>query len=100
MIAAVLLLLGGCAEYEDADPTKNSIIVHRDQSLEAVMLRTFDQAYYSEEELVAMIGEELEKYNAEHGTDAISLKKHSLTGQELQLTLQFQSWEDYDRYML
>ena len=100
MMICMMLVLGGCAEYEEAAGGKNGIVVHADQSLDATMIRTFDQAYYNESELVAMVEDELVKYNGEHGADAISLKAHSQTGQQVSLTLHFHNWEDYNNYML
>lgn len=100
MMLCMMLVLAGCAEYDEATTGKNSIVVHTDQSLDATMMRTFDQAYYNENELVAMVEEELVKYNSEHGADAISLKAHSQSGQQVSLTLHFHNWEDYNNYML
>ena len=76
----MMLVLAGCAEYDEASAGKNSIVVHTDQSLDATMIRTFDQAYYNENELVTMGEEELVKYNSEHGADAISLKSRQCAG--------------------
>jgi len=100
LILCVMLTLSGCAEYDEATNCKNSIVIHADQSLDATMLRTFDQAYYNENELVSMVEEELTKYNGEHGADAISLKSHSQSGQQVTLTLHFHNWQDYNNYML
>ena len=100
IVLGTMLLFAGCAEYEEGAGTKNSIVVHADQSIDATMLRTFDQSYYSEDELVSMVNEELKNYNSEYGADAITVNSHSLSGQQVSLTLHFHSWEDYNRYML
>ncbi len=100
IVLCMMLVFAGCAEYETSAGTKNNIVIHPDQSIDATMQKAFDQSYYSEDELVNMVNDELTTYNSEHGAEAIALKAHSMSGQEVSLTLHFQSWEDYNCYML
>ena len=100
MMLCMMLLFTACGDYEESAGEKNTIVIHADNSIDATIVRIFDQSYYSEEELVSMVNEELTTYNTEHGSDAISVKAHGLSGQEISLTLHFKSWEDYNRYML
>ena len=100
LLVGIMLLFAGCAEYEDGSGANSDIIIYSDQSIDATMNRTFDQSYYSEDELVSMVNDELAQYNNEHGAESITLKSHNLSGSDVSLTLHFHTWEDYNRFML
>ena len=100
LMVGMMLLFAGCAKYEDGSGAKSDIVIYSDQSIDATMQRTFDQSYYSEDELVAMVDDELVQYNNEHGAEAITLKSHNLSGSDVSLTLHFRTWEDYNHFML
>ncbi|MBO4899508.1 MAG: hypothetical protein J5509_04395 [Lachnospiraceae bacterium] len=96
VLAALSLTLFGCG----SDPTegKSGREIHKDGSVEAVIVTPFDETYYSVADLKAMIDEEVSGYNFDHAGDKISPGDVSCTDGVLTCVMNFSSDEDYAEF--
>ncbi|MCR5118234.1 MAG: hypothetical protein K6B44_01275 [Lachnospiraceae bacterium] len=96
MMLSCFLLLAGCgAEYEEADPAvEGRLTVHSDGHVDAHVCGEFSKDYYSEDELVQMVNEEIAAYDGR-----ITLAGHSSGNGVVTLDLTFGDCDAYEDYM-
>ncbi len=96
LLTAGLLLLAGCgAKYDEADgAVKGRLVIHSDGQVDAHVCGEFSKDYYSEDELVQMVNEEISAYEGR-----ISLAGHSSGNGEVALDLSFSDCDTYEDYM-
>ena len=96
LLATAVLALAGCgAKYEEADPAVNGrIVIHSDGHVDAHVCGEFSKDYYSEDELVQMVNDEISAYEGR-----ISLTGHNSGNGEVSLDLTFDNCDTYEDYM-
>lgn len=100
LLGAGILFLSGCGKAQAAsDPEHDTLVILKDGSVEITVCGDFDRPYYSEEELVSSVEEELLAYNTEKGGERISLKEHHTENGKAFLTLHFTDHEDCCDYL-
>lgn len=77
-VLAVLtgLMLFGCGSRGNTStfsPEQSSVFVTRDGKFTSAMVETYEEVYYSEEELKDFIKKEIDAYNTKAGKEAVSL---------------------------
>ena len=99
LIIAVLLtiLLTGCSELSDFP--KSGVEVSEDQSITAVIMEDFSADYYQMEELIQFVNEDIQSYNAEVGSNVVSIGDYSLDNGIITLQLDFENHDAYNGYM-
>lgn len=105
-LAAVLvlgvLLCTGCGAAKVPDEiTASSLVVGKEGTVTAYLVDTFDQTYYSVEELRQMAAEEVDAYNAGKGGTAVTLTDVSLTsdGGSVVVSYDFEDTSDYAEFL-
>lgn len=87
-------MLTGCGETKlesDAD----IVYVDKKGAVTSIDVGELDQSYYSEDELKAFVGTEVDAYTAENGADTVSLDSLTVEDQVAKLTLKYKTVEDY-----
>lgn len=96
-IMILVFSFAGCGKLEEI--TSNSVTLKDDGTIEALLVESFDQGYYSEDELINMVTAEANEYNSAHGADKIKVGDHSLTDGTMSLELIFADVDTYNNYM-
>ena len=93
VLAGLTLTLSGCG----AAPTEgmSGREIHKDGTIEAVIVTPFDENYYSVADLKTMIDEEVSGYNFDHAGDKVSAGELSCTEGILTCVMNFSSGDDY-----
>lgn len=96
MAVSCFLFLTGCgAEYEEADPAvEGKLTIHSDGHVDAHVCGEFSKDYYSEDELVSMVNDEIKAYDGR-----ISLTGHNSGNGTVSLDLSFADSDTYEDYM-
>ena len=103
-MAAVLLcmLIGltGCKKDNDSssEPNTNTIILNEDGSFTGYVRQAFDESLYSFEMLQTMVNAEIDHYNTQLGSSAVSLLKCELEEGSIVLSISYATAEDYSRF--
>ena len=100
LVLMLALIAAGCGvKYSEPDLSKGSLTLGEDGSVELSLKRSFTEAYYSEEELLAYTNGMIADYNNAHGGEKIALRACGVKDGTAELTLFFTSWEDYAAFM-
>lgn len=96
LICAVTLTgCGGDKSLSLSKCTDTTILVHKDGSVDQVIVESFDESYYEKEELENFINTQVEAYNTqnkEHKIKASSLKEKE---KSMKIKLEYDSLESY-----
>ena len=93
LLAGLTLSLFGCGSAPTQGLSGREI--HKDGTIEAVIVRDFDESRYSVADLKSMIDEEISGYNFDHAGDKISAGDVSCTEGVLTCVMNYSSDEDY-----
>ncbi len=94
-LTCVTLLLG-CGEKEVTGETGKSIL--SDGSLEATIVRDFDESLYSVSELEAMMNSEVSEYNASHGAGSVNVVSVGCENNKVTAVMNYESDEAYSEF--
>ncbi|MDD6207545.1 MAG: hypothetical protein PUB10_03380 [Clostridiales bacterium] len=92
------VLITGCGSGKKlslADCTDTTILIHKDGSVDQVIVEAFDESYYDKEELKNFINTQVDAYNTQnkdHKMKASSLKEK---GKNMKIKLEYDSLESY-----
>lgn len=95
------VLLAGCGSSKNLSLSKctdTTILIHKDGSVDQVIVETFDESYYDEEELKNFINTQVEFYNNQnegHKIKASSLKEKR---KNMKIKLEYDSLESYSAF--
>ncbi|MEG1847871.1 MAG: hypothetical protein RRX92_08160 [Lachnospiraceae bacterium] len=92
-ILGMTVLLGGCGKSDTVDAT--TITVHKNGSVDSVILEEFEKDYYDEEELNTMVTETIATYNRENGDKKIKLQDVSVNNGIASSIMTYQDAIDY-----
>ena len=92
-----MLIFMGCDEYT-ASISSNCICINDDGTVDAVIIEDFDQSYYSEDELMNMVNEEVSAFNS-NGQGSMNVVEHKLDNGKMNISLKFNDFDSYNSYM-
>ncbi|HEY9575825.1 MAG TPA: hypothetical protein VIR32_09880 [Lachnospiraceae bacterium] len=92
----LLLLLTACSQIKNAK--ENGLYVEKSGKITEAIVETFDEDYYSKEELNVNILSAIKTYNDEKKEDRISLKNLRLKDKKIRALLQYKSYKDYQNF--
>lgn len=101
-LALGAILCSGCgAPKVPEEITVSSIVVDKDAAVTVYLVDTFDQSYYSVDELQEMAAEEVDAYNAEKGGSAVLLQNVEMTsdGGNVRVSYYFTDAADYAEFL-
>ena len=96
VLAGLVLTLFGCGSAPTEGMSGKEI--HKDGTIEAVIVTPFDETYYSVADLKTMIDEEVSGYNFDHAGDKISFQDANCTEGVLTCVMNYSSDEDYAQF--
>lgn len=86
VIALCIGLLAGCGT---PDVATNTIIVDKDGKVTEAIVESFDQEYYSEEELKAFVEEEIEAYIVDHSKGDVKMSGLSVDAGTAKMVMRY-----------
>ncbi|MDD2959906.1 MAG: hypothetical protein PHE06_11620 [Lachnospiraceae bacterium] len=94
------LTLSACSlpSKNEWKPEETSLQVKKDGTLTETVIDQLDETYYNSQELESMIKSSVSEYNQKHGADAITVTALTLENNQVNLTLDYKSAEDYADY--
>ena len=95
----LLFIFTGCSDDYRADISCNCVELEENGSVDAIIVEDFGEAYYSENELITMVNEEVNAFNASATSGTMSVKDHSVKEGILSLALNFSNTDAYNQYM-
>ena len=96
ILLAMCMMLGCGNKYE---LNSDSVTLNDDGSVNALMVESFDQPYYSEDELMGMVNDEVAEFNVKYGKDKIKVVEHKLKDGKMILEMKFADVTAYNNYM-
>lgn len=96
LTALMMMVLSGCGGSDKI--TRNTIQVQKDGTVLGAIVADFSREYYDEIELKTMVDEEIKKYNAEAGKEAITIDSFQVEDGVVYVFLQYASAADYEAY--
>lgn len=101
LLISLMIIIGtACGTNAEISYSGHESLVklNQDGTVVLTVKDVFDKDYYKEDELVAMVNEEITQFNNENGQGSISLGQHSVNGKEVSLELIFSSVDAYNKY--
>ena len=95
----LLLFVTGCTDDYRADVSCNCVELQEDGTVNAVIVEPFQEEYYSEQELVSMVEDEINKFNSSSMSGKMSVKDHAVNNGVVSLALNFTNTDAYNEYM-
>ena len=89
----LLGLLTGCSNYEEYG--KNIMEFSKDGQIEETLLESFEESYYSKEELISSIEAEVSSYNDGSESALVALESCEVEEQKAVVHMSYASAEDY-----
>ena len=99
LTAVTLLLLAGCTNGNQELEDKTVITVEKDGSVKAKLVESFAESYYSQDELIQMVNDELADYNSKNGEGSIVMDSYELTNGLMHIDFTFATVSAYNDYM-
>lgn len=99
LAAVTLLLLAGCTNGNQELEDKTVITVEKDGSVKAKLVESFAESYYSQDELIQMVNDELADYNSKNGEGSIVMDSYELTNGLMHIDFTFATVSAYNDYM-
>ena len=99
LVAVSFLFLAGCTNGNQELEDKTVIAVEKDGTVKAKLVESFAESYYSQEELIQMVNDELADYNSKHGEGSIVLDSYELAGGLMHIDFTFATVSAYNDYM-
>ena len=99
ILTALAIGLTACGTDEDAQQEAvNSLTLVRNGSVENTIIESFDKEYYDLDGLNAMIEDSIVQYQKQNPTAEITLVQSELTGDQVQVTMKYDSSSSYMGY--
>ena len=89
-------LLTGCGTTFTAD--ENTVYVEKSGKVLTVDVETFEEGYYSEDELRDFINEEVDAYTADNGNGSVKLSKLTVEDGIAKMEMAYKTVEDYTAF--
>ena len=89
-------LLSGCGTSFTADV--NTVYVEKNGKVLTVDVETFEEGYYSEDELREFINEEVDAYTADNGSGSVKLSKLTVEDGTAKMEMAYKTVEDYSAF--
>ncbi len=99
VILLTLVITGCSAAAKTTQDDRDVLTIRKDGGIEVTLSAVFDQPYYSEDELVGSVEEELNAYNNDIGEERIRILEHHTEGGKAYLTLLFTDYRDCAEYL-
>lgn len=95
MILGILLLglLAGCGRYKEYG--KNIMEFSKEGQIEEILLESFQEAYYSKEELISSIEAEVSSYNDGSDSQLVTFDRCEIKAETAEVHMSYESAEDY-----
>ncbi len=102
VMVLMLTVLAGCdnkaTKFVANEIHTETIYVKKDNTIEVATVEEFDKAHYDLAELKAFIQTEIDKYNTESGSEAITINDLVLKDGNAVLVLKYNSVEDFAKF--
>lgn len=94
------LSLSGCGRNAETEAYESSNVaeIKKDGVITNTITDSFESEYYDKELLEEFTLREAAEYNHENGEDAISIKKLDVKKEEVTLTMEYRTAEDFERF--
>ena len=89
----LFVFLTGCSSYKEYG--KNIIEISKDGQIEETLIESFEESYYSEEELVSSIESEVSSYNDGSESALVALESCEVEEQKAVVHMNYASADDY-----
>lgn len=99
LVAVSFLLLAGCTNGNQELEDKTVVTIEKDGSVKAKLVESFAESYYSQEELIQMVNDELADYNSKHGEGSIIMDGYELADGLMHIDFSFADVTAYNDYM-
>ena len=95
-VLAAALLLAGCGK--SFEPTASSLYIQKDGKLTQAIVESFEQDFYSLDELKSMTEKEVDTYNQDFGEERVSVNRLEVQNETLYLLLDYMDMYAYSQY--
>lgn len=92
-----ILMLWGCAK-ESFDADEDTIYVKKKGTVMVAVVESFDKEYYSEEELKALVEEEVGEYTESAGEDAAQVQTFQVKDKVAKVFINYKTGKDYGAF--
>lgn len=99
LVAVSFLFLAGCTNGNQELEDKTVITVEKDGSVKTKLVESFAESYYSQDELIQMVNDELADYNSKHGEGSIVMESYELSDGLMHIDFSFATVSAYNDYM-
>lgn len=89
-----IFMLWGCSK-QSFDANEDTVYVKEKGTVIGAVVESFDKDYYDEDELNALIAEEVEEYNKEAGEDTLEIQKFEVEDKVAKVFIEYATGEDY-----